>query len=134
MSSQGPAGGPADPELVKEFYENRVIDQRVWEENQRRLSQPLSPTITDPAQIGRLTSALSLLEGASLSVRVHGGKIHTQVLGTNRYKTFDTEYDLIVWLHESIRDSAQASIAWFQQHKEAFNGTTCASVRTESDK
>jgi hypothetical protein len=121
MGSQGPSDKPPlDPELVEDFYENHVIDQ--------------PPTITDPAQIGRLTSALSLLEGASLSVRVHGGKIHTQVLGTNRYRTFDSEYDLIVWLHESIRDSAQASIAWFQQHKEAFNGTTCASVRATSDK
>lgn len=130
MSSEGPAGKPIDPALVKEFYENRIIDQRVYEENQRLISEHQSPMITDPAQIGRLTTALSLIEGYILSVKVKGNQIQVHILGTPRYKTFYSEYELIVWLYQAIRDSAKDSIQWFDSHKEAFDGE---SVRGKKD-
>ena len=68
-----------------------------------------------------------------MSVRVHDGKIVTQVLGTPRYNQFDTEYDLLVWLYEKIRDAASSSIEWFESHKEAFHAKA-ETVRTETSR
>jgi hypothetical protein len=70
------------------------------------------------SHVGNVATALQLVDSSPVNVYVHDGKIIARY--RNEEHHFDSEFELLLWVYEQIKSSAQESITWFENHREAF--------------
>jgi hypothetical protein len=82
--------------------------------------------INHPVQVGRIAAALTLISYRD----VHIGCRNNELFVDERHQKvkFDSEEDLMVWLLEQIKESAQGSLEWFSEHRDVNDTTTSAST------
>ena len=76
--------------------------------------------ITAHAHVGNVATALQLVDSSPVDIHVHNGRITVKY--RNKTHDFESEFSLLLWIYKEIRNSAQESVDWFEDHREAFQG------------